>query len=257
MKGRGQVDAEPDGAAAGAHCYGGEHVLVFRETGGAHELHHGSGEQVVLFEAARHVVGVGIGVEGLHAEAHHLGHGLLGIVGHQVGQPQGTQVLVFAVGDEELVGVARYPVAQLAQVAEHHVQGDVGAHRHRVGVHQAAGGVLGIGEYGFQAAAVLFVQRFQDLARDIDGQFLDEVRQVVHVHLLGGVDDLFLVHVLDQLVAHILGELHEGLAVLVGVEQVPEDLTLGERQGFENVGHFRGRQFPEQVGRFAPGILVQ
>jgi hypothetical protein len=64
------------------------------------------------------------------------------LVGDQRLPATPAQVLVAAADHVEVVGVVGQFAAQ-AQVAQHHVDGDVGAHRDHVRVHQAAGGVLG------------------------------------------------------------------------------------------------------------------
>ena len=64
----------------------------------------------------------------------------------------------------QMVGVFRQFAAQ-AQIAQHHVDGGVGAHRHYVRVHQATGAVLVVGQHLLQTLAVLAVHRLQDSRR--------------------------------------------------------------------------------------------
>ena len=65
----------------------------------------------------------------------------------------------------QVVGVVGQFAAQ-AQVAQHDVDGDVGAHGDHVRVHQAAGGVLVVGQHLLEALAVLAVHRLEHFVDD-------------------------------------------------------------------------------------------
>ena len=51
------------------------------------------------------------------------------------------------------------------EVAEHEFERVSGANSDRVGIHQAASGILIVGEDSLDAMSILFVHCFEDLAR--------------------------------------------------------------------------------------------
>jgi hypothetical protein len=121
----------------------------------------------------------------------------------------------------EVVGVVGQFAAQ-AQVAQHHVDGGVGAHRHHVRVHQAAGAVLVVGQHLFQALAVLAVHRLQDFVDHRVRQVFDQVGEVVDVEVLDRRDQLVRIHVRDQAFAHLVADVDQHLAVVLGIDQAPD-----------------------------------
>ena len=90
--------------------------------------------------------------------------GLWGLGENSV-QGQATEISAVRIDDKQRVRVRRQFAAH-AHVAHHHFQCHVRAHRHRVGVHQAAGGVRVVLENGFQTLAIRVRQGAHDLARD-------------------------------------------------------------------------------------------
>jgi hypothetical protein len=136
------------------------------------------------------------------------------------------------VHDEQAIS----PFGQLAahaQVAHHNLECHIGTHRHRVGIHQPAGSVLGIGEYRGQAHAILLVHRAQHLACHRFRQFGQQVGQVVDGEALGRGDQLLWLHFINQLAAYFLGELDQYVAIEIAIDQFPDESALRWRQRFE------------------------
>ncbi len=161
-----------------------------------------------------------------------------------------------AVHDEKRVGLFRNLAAH-AQVAQHGLERDVGAHADRVGVHQAAGGVFLETEHGVQAVAVLRVHRPQHLLVDVLRQVAQQVGEVVDFEAFGGRDEFLGFHLADQAGADFLVELDEHVAFDLGVDEVPDDFTLGRRQGFEQRRDFRRVHRIHQPVHLAHRALVE
>ena len=156
----------------------------------------------------------------------------------------------------QVVGVVGQLAAQ-AQVAQHHVDGGVGAHRHHVRVHQAAGAVLVVGQHLLQALAVLAIHRLQDFVDHRVRQVLDQVGQVVDVEVGGGGDQFVRIHVRDQAFAHLVADVHQHLAVVLGIDQAPDHGALAGRQRFQQVADFRRRQRVDQPAHRAEATGVE
>ena len=77
-----------------------------------------------------------------------------------------------------------------AQVAAHDLERDARADGNGVRVHQAAGAVFGVGEDRLEAPSVLLVHRQQDALGNRLRQVGDQVGEVVHLHAVGGGDEL-------------------------------------------------------------------
>ena len=116
-----------------------------------------------------------------------------------------------------------------------------------VEVHQRADRVLRVGHRSAQLLALLGGQRLEDVVYDLPRQVGREVGDLVGVELLGGGDQLALVHVRDQRLAHGIGDLEQDLAVALGLDQVPDSQTLVERQRLEDVGDIGRMQAVEQL----------
>jgi hypothetical protein len=97
---------------------------------------------------------------------HHVGDSLLGIGHDELGQRQDAEQLLLAVDHEHLVGLRRQLV-ETAQVAQHHLQRDVGPHLHVVEVHQRADHVVVEGHRGAQLLALLDRQALEDVVDDL------------------------------------------------------------------------------------------
>jgi hypothetical protein len=82
-----------------------------------------------------------------------------------------------------------------------------------------------------------------------------EVGDLVGVELLGGGDQLVAVHRLDEGLAHRVGDLEQDLAVALGLDQVPDEEALVERQRLEDVGDV-GRVQLVQLGAQLGDVLL-
>ena len=166
-------------------------------------------------------------------------------MGQQRLQRDAAEVLVAATDDVEVVGMLGQFAAQ-AQIAQHHVDRGVGAHRHHVRVHQATGGVLLVGQHLLEALAVLAVHRLEDFVDDRIRQVLDQVGEVVDVEILDRGDDLVRIHVREQAFAHFVADVDQHLAVVLGIDQAPHHLALAGRERFEQVADLGRREGIDQ-----------
>ena len=144
-----------------------------------------------------------------------------------------------------------------AQVAQHDFHGDVGAHAHRVGVHEAAGGVVLEGQHGLQPFAVLLVHGLDQLQRHGLGQIADQVGEVVEFHVLGGRQQFVGVHALDERLAHVIAELDQHVAFDFRLDEVPDHLALRGRQRFHQRRDLRRMHRGDHARRATPGSFAQ
>jgi len=84
------------------------------------------------------------------------------------------------------------------------------------------------------------VERSQQLQRERFGQVCDEVGEVVELHAFGDRRQLLRVHALHQLRADVLVQLDEHFAFELGVDHVPDELTLRGRERFDEQRDFGG-----------------
>ncbi len=188
---------------------------------------------------------------------HQLGHPRLLVVGKQVGQGQHADVTVVTVGDEQLVGMFR-DLAAHAQVAQHHVEGDIGADGDRIEIHQAAGGVLGIGQQLLELLALLAIEDVEHADQFLRRQHHQQVGLIVGLRqAVDDVGDLARFEVTEDLLAHIVMGFEQHLAQFVLVDLGPDLLAVGRRCGFEQVGNLRRVGLVEQVGDGAVVVLFQ
>ena len=136
--------------------------------------------------------------------------------------------------------------ATQAQVAQHHIDIDVGAHGDHVRVHQAPGRVLGIGQHLLQPFAVLAVHRLEHFIDHRIGQVFDQVGQVVDVQVLDRGHDFVGVHLGQQAFADFLTDVQQHLAIVLGIDQAPDHLALARRQRLEQVADLGRRQGVDQ-----------
>ena len=101
------------------------------------------------------------------------------------------------------------------------------------------GGVLVVGQHLLQALAVLAVHRLEDFVDDRVGQVLDQVGEIVDVEVFDRGDDFVRVHLREQAFAHVVADVDQHLAVVLGIDQAPDDRALGRRQRFEQVADLR------------------
>ncbi|XKD46075.1 hypothetical protein PA7077_00346 [Pseudomonas aeruginosa] len=74
-------------------------------------------------------------------------------------------------------------------------------------------------------------------------QFRCQVGEFVGVQVLGRGDDLVVVHVRDQGFPDRVGDFEEDVAVVLGLDQLPDRQAVVQRQRFEDVGDVGGVQF--------------
>ena len=181
---------------------------------------------------------------------------LFRVVGQQPRERQRAEESVVAIDDEQPVGLVGQLAAH-AQVAQHDFHGDVGAHAHRVGVHEAAGGVVLVGQHGLQALAVLLVHGLHELQRHRLGQVADQVGEVVELHVLGRGQQLVGVHAVDERLAHVLVELDQHVAFDLGLDEVPDHLALRGRQRFDQQRDLRRVHGGDHARRATPRTFAQ
>ena len=131
-------------------------------------------------------------------------------------------------------------------------------HRDRVRVHQAAGGVLGVGEHGFDPCTVAGIERREHLIGNGRRQLLEDVGEIVRVEVFGDGGHLGGLHVFEELSPDVVVKLLQHLVRLLLVEQLPKHLAHVQRRGFEQVGELRrseGRQ--EEAGLIDAAAVVQ
>ncbi len=134
---------------------------------------------------------------------------------------------------------------EATQITQYHFQADIFADGDHLEVHQRTDLVLVIGQRRAHALALLTVERFHQLMDNISRQLRGEVSQFVGVHLLGGGQELMIVHVGDQGFTDRVGYFKEDVAVTVSLDQLPEGQTIIQRQGFKDIGDVGGVQVIE------------
>ncbi len=80
----------------------------------------------------------------------------------------------------------------------------------------------------------------------------NQVGDFIGVELFRGGDQLMRIHVLDERLAYRIRDFEQDFAIAFGLDQIPDNQTLFERQCFKNVGDV-GRvelvEFPLQLGK--------
>jgi hypothetical protein len=123
-------------------------------------------------------------------------------------------------------------------------------------VHDRADRLLGIGHRRPQLLALFDRQRLEDVGDDALRQVGCQVGQFVGIERLGRRHQLGALHRLDQRLAHGIRDFEQDFAFALGLDQIPGDQTLIERQRFEDVGDVR-RVHGRQLGlQFVQMLLV-
>ena len=104
---------------------------------------------------------------------------------------------------------------------------------------------------------MLGVERGQHLGGDAIRQRLDKVSQVVDIHAFGGVDQVVQRHVAYQAVAQFFAEVDEHFAFFFRVDQIPQELALGRRYRFEQMGNFSRRELIQHGAGMLHGAGLQ
>jgi len=205
-------------------------------------VHHRRGNQVVTLECLGGVVAVLVRVEGHRVGGHDFQHLLVRIVDQQALDRQHALEHAVVVDHEQFVGMPGQ-FLQAAQVAQHHFQADVLADGDHLEVHQRADLVLLVGQRRTHSLALLRVEAFHQFMDHVARQFRCQVGEFVGVQVLGRGDDLVVVHVRDQGFPDRVGDFEEDVAVVLGLDQLPDRQAVVQRQRFEDVGDVGGVQF--------------
>ncbi|MNM80925.1 hypothetical protein D3C81_929080 [compost metagenome] len=155
-----------------------------------------------------------------------------------------------------MIGVVGQFAAQ-AQVTQHDIDIDVGAHGDHVRVHQTAGGVLRVRQHLLKPLAVLAVHRLEHFVDDGVRQILDQIGKVIDVQVFDRGDDFVRVHVRQQAFAHVVADMHQHLAVVLGIHQAPHHFALAGRQRLQQVADFCRRERIDQAADRAKPATVE
>ncbi|MNZ78411.1 hypothetical protein D3C78_969800 [compost metagenome] len=175
---------------------------------------------------------------------HDLRNLLVRIVDQQSLDRQDALEHAVIVHHEQFVGVARQ-LFETTQVTQDHFKADILTDRHHLEVHQGANLFLVIGQRGADTLTLLAIEGFHQLVDDVSRQLGGQVSKFVGVHLLGGCQELVIVHVGDQGFTNRVGYFEQDVAVAIGLDQLPERQTIVQRQGFKDVGDVGGVQVIE------------
>ena len=117
---------------------------------------------------------------------------------------------------------------------------------HHLGLHEAAGRIFGIGQRLLDGGTVGFVQRRQN--RLLLGRLhvLDQVDDIVAVHLAHGLGQHLMGQLLDDLVANGLVDLGQDLAVDLAFIEMQELAPARGRELFDQVGDIGGMDRVQQ-----------
>ncbi len=74
---------------------------------------------------------------------------------------------------------------------------------------------------------------------DVARQLCGEIRELVSIQILGGRQDLVIVHVGDQRLAHRIGDLEQDVAIALGLDQLPDGQAIVQRERLENMRDVR------------------
>ena len=204
------------------------------------------GDQVAVFEFHHDLAGVRVDRDRFQRGIHHVADNRVGFLGQQHRQLEAAQVTVVAVHHEQHVKHLGQFFAH-AQVAQDHVQGHVGADGQEVRIHEAAGGVLRVGQDLGQAGTVLLRHRAEDLAGDLVRQVVQDVREVVEFEVSDRLDQLFRRTAANQGATDLIVDVDQDLAVQVGVGHFPDGQALGYGQGLQQVADLGSRQVAQQL----------
>lgn len=156
----------------------------------------------------------------------------------------------------QVIGVV-WQLAAQAQIAQHYIDIDVGAHRHHVRIHQAAGSVLRVRQHLLEPLAVLAVHRLEHFVDDGVGQVFDQIGQIVDVEVFDRGDDLVGVHVGQQAFAYFIADMQQHFAVVFRVDQPPHHFALAGRQRLQQVADLRRRQRIDQPAYRAQASAIE
>ena len=107
-----------------------------------------------------------------------------------------------------------------------------------------------------QSCALLHVQRGQQFLDHVLRQVGRNVSNFVGVEGFGGGQQLVTIHGLDERLANRVGHFEQDFAVVLGLDQIPDQSALVERQGFEDVGDVSRMQLLQLALQFGEVLLV-
>ena len=129
-------------------------------------IHHRCGYEVVRLEQSGDIVVFHARLDDVDVLLHDFTDGLFRIAGEQHRQRENANIDVVACGHDQIIGMARQ-AAEQSEVTLYDIQCDLGADRDGVGIHDAAGAVFRIRQYGSESVTMLRVQRGQYLSGDL------------------------------------------------------------------------------------------
>ena len=159
------------------------------------------------------------------------------------------------VDDEQLVGMVGQFI-EAAQIAQDDPERNILAHGDDVEIHHRADRLLGVGHRRAQLLALFGRQAKENVLDDVVRQIGRKVGQFVGIERLGGSHQFGALHRLDQRFANRIGNFEQDVAVALGLDQIPGNQTLVERQCLENVGDIRRVHRSESGPQFAQVLLV-
>ena len=133
-------------------------------------------------------------------------------------------------------------LVETPQVAQYDLERDVLADRDHLEVHQRTDRLLGVGHRRAQLRAFLAGQALPHLVDDVRRQVVRNGCDLVGLEALDRIDEFLAVHRGDQRLADRVIHLDQDLAVTVGLDAIPDDQTIVDRQRFEDVGDVGGVQ---------------
>ena len=160
--------------------------------------------------------------------------------------------VVLYIVDEHLVEAVRQ-ILRVAHVVDGLPHRPEGRHGDEIGLHDAAGGVLGIFEASLDGRPLEGGKLGEDVGLVLLVQILDDVNCLVRVELLQRLGDRLVRHLLEHLVAHPFVELGERRGIEVAAERGYERFTLVRPQQLNEVGKVG---FVEIDRKFAHGLGI-
>ena len=156
---------------------------------------------------------------------------------------------VRGVDDIDVEEQLRHVLAGLQEVVEGLADGPELGRGGDLALHQAAGGLVLVGERGLDGRPVDVGQGRQHLGALVGLQVLHQVDGVVGVHLAQGPDEGGGGHALQEVLADLRLDLGEDLGQGLGVEVGHHLLAVGGRQEAHQVGDVGGVQGGQQLAQ--------
>ena len=128
---------------------------------------------------------------------HKIGHLLRGLRENEFTQRESAQHLVLLVNHIHVHDRVHFAFL-LADVCDGLRGGEGGRNGDDISGHEAAGGVIGIGEQQFHFLALFILHHFQQVFAALLGQFCQQVSRLIRRHFLQHIGNLFIGHVLNQ-----------------------------------------------------------